>query len=91
MASKNNCISWPEGKKEQLGCGVTCDCPRVKNKLQNYDWVVTQSYLWDNKLIDLKDIDAKTFNLINFFSVEKSNLQAEREAHAREVQRMLGG
>ena len=37
MASKNNCISWPEGKKEQLGCGVTCDCPRVRNKLQNYD------------------------------------------------------
>lgn len=70
---------------------MTCDCPRVKNKLQNYDWVVTQSYLWDNKLIDLKDIDARTFNLINFFSVEKQNLQREREQHAQEVKRMLGG
>jgi hypothetical protein len=53
--------------------------------------VVTQSYLWDKKLIDLKDIDGKTFSLINYFSTEKQNLQAEREAHALEVKRMLGG
>ena len=91
MASKNNCISWPEAKKEQLGCGVTCDCPRVREKLQNYDWVITQSHLWESGKIGLNDIDAKSYSLINFFSIEKANIQEERRRVAKEVQALLGG
>jgi hypothetical protein len=91
MASKNNCTSWPDAKKDQLGCGVSCDCPRVRDNLQSYDWVVAQSSLWDAGKIGLHDIDAKSFSLINYFSIEKSNIQEERRRIAEEVKGLLGG
>jgi hypothetical protein len=90
MAGKNNCINWPDAKKDQLGCGVTCDCPRVRDNLQSYDWVVTQSNLWESGKIGLHDIDARTFSIINYFSIEKANIQEERRRIAEEVKSLLG-
>jgi hypothetical protein len=73
-----------------MGCGTTCDCPRMKENLQAYDWVITQSSLWENGKISLSDIDAKSFALINYYSTEREIVKAEREQAAKEVARLLG-
>jgi hypothetical protein len=91
MASSKNCTGWPEGKKEQLGCGVTCDCPRVKDKLHSYDWVVEQAYLLEENRLRLSEIDAKSYSLINYFITEKIALKEERKQIAENVKAMLGG
>lgn len=73
-----------------MGCGATCNCPRMKENLQAYDWVITQSNLWENGKISLSDIDAKSFNIINYYSTEREIIKAEREQAAKEVARLLG-
>jgi hypothetical protein len=62
----------------------------MKNNLSSYDWIVTQGNLWDSKQIDLKDIDGRTYSLLNFFTIEKELVKREREQIAQEVQRLLG-
>ena len=74
-----------------MGCGTTCDCPRMRENLQAYDWVITQSNLWENGKISLSDIDAKSFALINYYSIEREILKQERERIAQEAKRLLGG
>jgi hypothetical protein len=74
-----------------MGCGTTCDCPRMRENLQAYDWVITQSNLWENGKISLSDIDAKSFNIINYYSIEREILKQERERIAQEAKRLLGG
>jgi hypothetical protein len=90
MASKNNCLSFPEAKKEQMGCGVWCDCPRMKNNLSDFDWVITMQHLYDSNRIGLKDMDAKTYNFVSWFSTEVHNEKHMREEQAKAVQEMLG-
>lgn len=62
----------------------------MKNNLAAYDWIITQGHLWNSKQIDLKDIDGRTYNLLNYFSTEKELVKRERIEMAEEVARLLG-
>jgi hypothetical protein len=63
----------------------------MRENLQSYDWVITQSNLWENGKISLSDMDAKSFNIINYYSIEREILKQERERIAQEAKRLLGG
>lgn len=73
-----------------MGCGVTCECPRVTQNLQSWDWVVTLSRLIESDKIRLNDIDAYSWNVCDFYMLEKHNITEERKERAERAARLLG-
>ena len=90
MASPNNCTSWPSGKREQMGCGTTCDCVGMTQNLHPWNWVVSTSRLISEGQVGLNDLDAYTWNVCDYYAVEKHNLAVERKERAERVASLLG-
>jgi len=77
-------------KREARGCGITCDCPRMK-----YDWTYYElAYNYINLVRDgfltLDDVTDKDWDMMNQILVEEAFQKEIKQNQADKVREILG-
>jgi hypothetical protein len=85
-----DCRLWNEEKKESMGCGISCNCPGMKDGLLKYHKYSDLLKLYETEKIDLSEICDEDWFLIQRIIQEQSIYKIEKAEETERIQRLLG-
>lgn len=85
-----DCRLWPEEKRADKGCGVTCDCPGVTEDLFRYHKYADMMKLYELNKKGLDDIWDEDWSVIQAMLVEREQYKVEKSEEAERIKNLLG-
>ena len=90
LETNRDCRLWSDEKREEKGCGATCECPGMKDDLMRYHKYADLMKLYENNKRSMDDIWDEDWSVVQAMLVEREQYKEEKSEEAERIKNLLG-